>query len=97
MLSIGDIRKQVEECDIGFRLHVGANFLGLMSQLNGSITSVFLKICIKSHRLSLSWQMFQLFYRPVKFWESGLFLSQSQQRRLNFQACIHTDFLQEDL
>lgn len=59
MLSIGDIRKQVEECDIGFRLRVGANFLGLMSQLNGSITSIFfLKMCIKSHCLSPSWQMF---------------------------------------
>lgn len=52
MLAIGDIRKQVEKCDIGFRLHVASNFLGLMSQLNGSITSIFfLKMCIKSHCL----------------------------------------------
>lgn len=59
MLSIGDIRKQVEECDIGFRLHAAANFLGLMSQLNGSITSIFFsKMCIKSHCLSPFWQMF---------------------------------------
>lgn len=52
MVAIGDIRKQVEKCDIGFRLHVASNFLGLMSQLNGSITSIFFfKMCIKSHCL----------------------------------------------
>lgn len=53
MLSIGDIRKQVEKCDIGFRLRVGANFLGLMSQLNGSITSIFFlkNKCVSNHTL----------------------------------------------
>lgn len=61
MLSVGDIREQIEECDIRFRLCVGANFLGLMSQLSRSITSnFFLKVCIKSHCLSPSWQMFIL-------------------------------------
>lgn len=45
----------------GFRLHVGANFLGLMAQLNGSITSIFsFKMCIKSHHLSHSWRMRKL-------------------------------------
>lgn len=65
MLSVGDIREQVEECDIRFRLCVGANFLGLMSQLSRSITSnFFLKVCIKPHFL-LPGKC--LFYRPVKF------------------------------
>lgn len=31
-LQLVNIREQVEGCDIGFRLCVGANFLGLMPQ-----------------------------------------------------------------